>query len=126
MIGAIKMGLMSYSGSGGSPYPPSPLAASPTITNLGLIVPNGTYITPPIGAVVSGGTEPYSYEWTIVGAGMSVLSPDEKTTKVQVSGFNIERSGTLSCTVTDDAADTVTFQTSILIAFGESDYAKIQ
>lgn len=126
MIGAIKMGLMSYSESGGSPYPPSPLAASPSITNLELIAPNGTYITPPIEAVVSGGTEPYSYEWSIVGAGMSVVTPNEKSTKVQVSAFNIERSGTLSCTVTDDAAATVTFQSSILIAFGEFYYAKIQ
>ena len=77
------------------------------------------------GAVVSGGTEPYSYEWTIVGAEMSVLSPDEKITRVQASGFNIERSGTLSCTVTDDAAATVTFQSSILIIFGRFDYAQI-
>lgn len=91
-------------GGGGGPI--LNLSVSPTSLSAS-IVGNGTATTAPVTATASGGTSPYSYQWTNSSGTVTFSAPTSATTtfsKALTTGQSA--SGTALVTVTDSASNT--------------------
>lgn len=82
-------------------------------------VPNGTEVIT-LTASSSGGSGGYTYSWAIVagGAEASLSSTTGNPVTLSVTGTNVERQGTVRCTVTDSSAATDTFDVTYYLVFG--------
>jgi len=73
-------------------------------------------------AIVSGGTSPYTYVWTITGSAGATISgaANQQSVTVQLSNSSTPATvaATLTCVVTDDAGASVTVNVSISVGFG--------
>ena len=99
--------------------PPAVLALNVTPASINKFSINCPHTSDLLTASPSGGRAPYTYAWTFQtgGAGLTIDNPTSKTTTItqSVAGF---RTGTLLCTVTDDATDTATDTSSITMECG--------
>lgn len=98
---------------------PDPLGVIVSPSSIFATDPNCPLTSVPFTGTGFGGTAPFTYAWDfqVGGAGMTIDSPSSQVTTVTVSGGGF-RSGTLRCTVTDDATDTSTDVASVSMECG--------
>lgn len=116
MIGAAKI-LIANSAAPVTPEPLSGYITPPTLTKF---TTNGAYTSPTIEAFPTGGTGPYTYEWSKVSGALSLTSTTDKTTKINCSGYNVEVTGIINCVITDATLATKTLTLYVSITFGSS------
>ena len=114
MIGMAKVILATDTGGGGG----NPdLSAFVSPDRIQTTTSNGGYTSPNITVSVSGGSSPYSYQWTSTTLSLNILSPTSKVTRVSASGYNDLIAGQVTCTVTDDNGDEVSASCTVAITF---------
>ena len=96
MAGSAAL-LMAVNPSGGGA--PSPLNGFITPSNITQNAPNGSWTSPQLTMNASGGTPPYTYEWTATDD-FNVNSPFSQKTTVTESGFDTIKISTITCTAT--------------------------
>lgn len=102
----------------GGPPPPPALSVFITPSEIRANSPNGAWQSPLITANASGGTQPYSYAWSINNGNMQLSSTSDQSIRVTASGYNDLVTGTLTCTVTDGAAGNESDDIFISVFFG--------
>jgi hypothetical protein len=106
-------------GAGGYQEPPSPpdVKASISPSSFTSISSNGSYTTSYFKATVSNGVGPFNYAWSFDGG--SVSTPSGEKTRLTMSGYNSEKQGVLTLTVTDtgDSNKTATASANVTVYF---------
>lgn len=109
-------------GAGGYRNPPTPTNVSVSISpvNFSSISSNGSYTTPFFNATVNNGAGPFTYSWSFTSG--SVATPTGKKTRLVMSGYNMQVTGTVSVTVTDtgDSNKTATASTNVSVSFEDT------
>lgn len=116
MIGAAKIVIANSA----APVTPEPLSGYITPSVLVKFTTNGAYTSPTIEAFPTGGTGPYTYEWSRVSGALSLTSTTNKTTKINCSGYNREITGIINCVITDATLSTKTLELEVSVTFGPS------
>lgn len=114
MLGAAKSAMGGVI-IGGSPPPPLSTSVSPALIQTQ--VPNGTHTTAALTASAFGGTAPYSYQWSVSNPVFSIIEQSANKVKVRVSGYNRIQDTTVTCTITDNAANQVSATCTVTVIF---------
>lgn len=114
----IMMGSGRLLSAGVDPSPKYGVFISPS--EISKVVPNGTYRTPTLEAVVQGGVGPFTYEWTTTNPLFTPSHDDKKEIRVISSGYNTYRETELKVKIVDtgNANQITNGSASIKIEFG--------
>lgn len=100
-------------GGGGAPA----LSGFITPSRVSAQTTNGAWTSPRLTMNASGGTPPYTYEWSAT-AGFTVNSTSEEKTTVSKSGFDTISFSEVTCKVTDGSSDTIEATINVTAIFG--------
>ena len=113
MIGALQQVVSSA-----SEPPPPEFSAFITPSNAVYQSSNGSYTTPSFEANVTGGAEPFTYEWSVTDGNATIVTPDSNKTRFTLSGYNTIKFSIVNCKITDNDANEINAESSVTVQFG--------